>query len=55
MVQLHSTEEARKLFGKHDENLKFIEREFSVKIVSRGENLKLSGEPSNVQKAQAFS
>ena len=55
VVQLHSTEEARKLFGKHDENLKFIEREFSVKIVSRGENLKLSGEPSNVQKAQAFS
>ena len=51
VLKLHSVDEARKLFGNHDENLKFIESKFSVKIIARGENLTLSGEPNNVQKA----
>ncbi len=53
-IKLRSIDEARKLFGNHDENLKFIESEFSVKILSRGENLTLSGEALDVQKAHRF-
>ncbi|MBL7085293.1 MAG: PhoH family protein [Candidatus Omnitrophica bacterium] len=53
-IKLHSVDEARKLFGSHDGNLKFIEGEFSVKIIARGEDLSLNGEPGNVQKAHRF-
>ena len=53
-VKLHSVDEARQLFGSHDENLKFIENEFSVKIVARGEDLTFKGEEINVQKVHRF-
>lgn len=47
--KLLGDEEAKILFGRHDENLKLIEREFDVKIVARGENLTISGTEKNVQ------
>src|SRR3954466_15941965 len=34
--------------GAHDQNIDRIEREFDVKIVSRGAELRLSGDPSQV-------
>ncbi|KPK42479.1 MAG: phosphate starvation-inducible protein PhoH [Omnitrophica WOR_2 bacterium SM23_29] len=46
--KLLGDEEARTLFGRHDENLKLIEREFDVKIIARGENLTVSGNENNV-------
>lgn len=49
--KLLSDEEARVLFGRHDENLKAIEREFEVKITARGENLTIGGDGKNVEKA----
>lgn len=49
--KLLGDEEARILFGRHDENLKLIEREFEMKIIARGENLTLSGTEKNVQDA----
>ena len=54
VIKLRSIDEARKLFGSQDENLKFIESEFSVGTVARRENLILSGEALNVQKAHRF-
>ena len=33
------------LFGAFDENVKLIERELGVSVVSRGTELKISGEP----------
>ncbi|UCB57404.1 MAG: PhoH family protein [Candidatus Omnitrophota bacterium] len=54
IIKLRGTEEARKLFGNQDENLKFIETEFSVKVFARGENFTLKGEALNVQKAHHF-
>lgn len=54
IIKLRSNDEARKLLGSQDENLKFIEQEFSIKTFLRGENLKLYGELRNVQKAQRF-
>ncbi|HPN66962.1 MAG TPA: PhoH family protein, partial [Candidatus Omnitrophota bacterium] len=49
--KLLSDEEARILFGRHDENLKAIEREFDVKVTARGENLTIGGDARNVEKA----
>jgi len=53
-IKLHNIDETRKLFGNHDENIKFIEKEFSIRTSSRGENLTLKGDPVKVQKAQKF-
>lgn len=51
VFKLLNDEEASVLFGRHDENLKIIEREFKVKIVARGENLTVSGDQDKVSKA----
>jgi phosphate starvation-inducible PhoH-like protein len=48
---LASTQEARILFGTHDENLKLIEKEFGVGTTSRGDVLKLHGEAKDVELA----
>ncbi len=44
-------ESAVALFGSFDENIKLIEREFSVRIVSRDSELKIDGEAESVSKA----
>ncbi len=44
-------EQAVSLFGNFDENIKFIENEFSVEVVSRGSELKIRGEAENVSLA----
>ena len=54
VIRLRSVDEARKLFGNHDDNIKFIEQEFTVRIVARGENLAIRGEQINIQKAHKF-
>ncbi|NQT90215.1 MAG: PhoH family protein [Candidatus Omnitrophica bacterium] len=48
---LHSDDEAKIIFGNHDEHLKAIEAEYSVKIVARGEHLTVNGEDSKVRDA----
>ncbi len=45
-------EHALSLFGSFDENIKLIEKEFSVAIVNRGGELKIKGEEENVDKAK---
>ena len=44
-------EHAVSLFGSFDENIRQIEQEFRVKVLSRGSDLKISGEAEDVQKA----
>lgn len=51
LVKLNDTNEARLLFGPHDENIRNIEKGFGVKIASRGEYLKVKGSNSHVNKA----
>ena len=48
---LRGNEEARILFGKHDENLKLIEKELKVQIFARGENLTIKGEQEAIEPA----
>jgi phosphate starvation-inducible PhoH-like protein len=49
--KLRDNQEAQRLFGRHDENLKLIEDKFNVSIVARGENLTISGTKEGAEKA----
>ena len=40
------------LFGNLDENVRLIEKEFSVKVALRSGEIKVSGEPEDVDKAK---
>jgi len=44
-------EHAVSLFGSFDENVKLIEKEYSVNVISRGSELKVTGDVENVNKA----
>lgn len=50
-VKIQSQQELQTLFGLHDENIKIIEKEFKVKVILRGDHLKISGTASNLKKA----
>ncbi len=49
-VSVDRMEQAVSLFGSFDENIKLIEKEFDVSVISRGSELKVTGEAENVQK-----
>ncbi len=44
-------EQTVSLFGSFDENIKLIESQYNVKVVSRGSEIKVSGDAENVAKA----
>lgn len=50
-VNFDRMEQAVSLFGSFDENIKLIETRYNVNVVSRGSDLKVSGEPEDVAKA----
>ena len=50
-VSVDRMEQAVNLFGSFDENIRIIEKEYAVSIVSRGSDLKVSGDVENVDKA----
>ena len=52
-IQLANPTEAISLFGNADMNLKLIEQELSVSIVTRGESVGISGPEDKVEMAQA--
>ena len=49
IINVDRMEQAVSLFGCFDENIKLIEKEFSVAVISRGSELKVTGEAENVQ------
>ena len=51
IISIDRMENAVALFGSFDENIKLIEKEFTVKVVSRDSELKIDGEAENVSKA----
>ena len=51
LISVDRMEHAVSLFGSFDENIRQIEQEFHVKVLSRGSDLKISGEAEDVQKA----
>jgi phosphate starvation-inducible PhoH-like protein len=50
VINVDRMEQAVSLFGSFDENVRLIEKEFGVTIVSRGSELKITGDAENVQK-----
>ena len=50
IINIDRIEEAVSLFGSFDENIKLIESEFNIAVVSRGSELKVTGEEENVAK-----
>ncbi len=54
ILKLNSNEEAIALYGRLDENLRFAEKEYRVRISARNHRLKISGEKNNVEMALRF-
>ena len=50
-ISVDRMEHAVSLFGSFDENVKTIEKEYGVNIISRGSELKITGDVENVNKA----
>ena len=51
LIRLRNASEAQSLLGTRDENLPILEKELGVKIIFRGENLKISGANKNLKQA----
>ena len=51
LINISNIGEARQLFGNFDENLKMVESNFGVEIVSRGEILAIKGAKTSVDKS----
>lgn len=51
LIRLKDTRQAATLFGRHDENIKLIEKEFSVRITMQGDTLKIDGIQEAIEKA----
>ena len=51
IIEFDAMEQAVSLFGSFDENVKMIEGEYDVSIISRGSELKVCGDIENVDKA----
>ena len=54
ILRLNSNDEAIRLYGNLDENLRFAEKEFGVKIWARNNRLTLSGSKKDVEGAHRF-
>ena len=51
IINIDRMEQAVALFGSFDENIKLIEKAFAVEVISRGSDIKITGEPDEVSKA----
>ena len=51
VINVERMEHAVTLFGSFDSNIKLIEKEYSVGVIGRGSELKITGEPENVSSA----
>ena len=53
-LKLNSNEEAVALYGSLDENLRFAEKEYHVRISARNHQMKIVGDKDNIEKAYSF-
>ena len=51
VIEFEALEQAVNLFGSFDENIKLIENEYNVSVISRGTDLKVMGDAEDVAKA----
>ena len=48
IINVDRLESILDLFGNYDENINLIQKEYSVAVLSRGEDIKISGDEENV-------
>ncbi len=51
IINVNDTEQIINLFGPYDENINLIQRQYGVVVISRGTDIKISGNEENVNKA----
>ncbi len=51
VINVDRMEQTVSLFGSFDENIKLIESQYNVRVISRGSEIKVSGDAENVSKA----
>ena len=51
VINVDRMEQTVSLFGSFDENIKLIESQYNVKVISRGSEIKVNGDAENVSKA----
>lgn len=51
IINVNDTEQIINLFGTYDENINMIQRQYDVVVLSRGTDIKISGNDENVTKA----
>ena len=51
IINIERLEQVQGLFGNMDENIRLIEKEFSVRIVFRGGEIRISGDEYDVSRA----
>lgn len=52
IIEFEAMEQAVSLFGSFDENVRLIENEYDVSVISRGTELKVVGDAENVSRQQ---
>ena len=53
IIQVSSVDELSALFGSFDENINFIQRQYGVAVLSRGTDIRISGEEDGVRRAES--
>ncbi len=53
VIQVSNVDEISALFGSFDENINFIQRQYGVAVLSRGTDIRISGEEDGVRRAEA--
>ncbi len=53
-VKLKNDQEAKTLFGRHDQNLRLIEKELNVKITARAGTITITGAGPDINKASTL-
>ena len=51
VINVDRMEQTVSLFGSFDENIRLIESNYNVKVISRGSEIKVNGDAENVSKA----
>ncbi len=53
IIQVSNVDEISALFGSFDENVNFIQRQYGVAVLSRGTDIRISGEEDGVRRAES--
>lgn len=53
VIQVSNVDEISALFGSFDENINFIQRQYGVAVLSRGTDIRISGEEDGVRRAES--